>query len=101
MKASSVHSAALRGKCKDLGCIPSYGSGGIMKSPAHKENVNEKLQSVANVADNAVISASFSLASALEARTGLNTQGSGFFTRPVIKPLSAFLTKPSHGHHSL
>ena len=31
-----------------------------MKSPAHKESVNEKLQSVANVADNVVISASFS-----------------------------------------
>ena len=90
MKASSGHFAALRGKCKDLGCIPSYGSGGIMKSPAHKENVNEKLQSVANVADNAVISASFSLASALEARTALNTQGSGFFTRPVINPLPLF-----------
>ena len=72
MKASSGHFAALKGKCKDLGCIPSYGSGGIMKSPAHKENVNEKLQSVANVVDNAVISASFSLASALEARTALN-----------------------------
>ena len=72
MKASSGHSAALRGKCKDLGSIPSYGSGGIMKSPARKENVNEKLRSVANVADNAVISASFSLASALEARTALN-----------------------------
>ena len=101
MKASSGHSAALRGKCKDLGSIPSYGSGGIMKSPAHKESVNEKPHSVANVADNVVISASFSLASAPEARTGLNTQGSGFFTRPVIKPLSAFLTKPSHGHDSL
>ena len=73
MKALSGHFAALKGKCKDLGCIPSYGSGGIMKSPAHKENVNEKLQSVANVADNAVISASLSLASALEARTPLNT----------------------------
>ena len=101
MKALSGHFAALRGKCKDLGCIPSYGSGGIMKSPAHKESENEKLQSAANVADNVVISASFSLASALEARTGLNTQGSGFFTRPVIKPLSAFLAKPSHGHDSL
>ena len=101
MKASSGHFAALKGKCKDLGCIPSYGSGGIMKSPAHKENVNEKLQSVANVADNVVISASFSLASALEARTGLNAQGSGFFTRPVIESLSAFLAKPSHGHDSL
>ena len=69
MKASSGHFAALRGKCKDLGSIPSYGSGGIMKSPAHKESVNEKLQSVANVADNVVISASFSLA---PARAGLN-----------------------------
>ena len=73
MKALSGHFAALKGKCKDLGCIPSYGSGGIMKSPAHKESVNEKLQSVANVADNAVISASLSLASALEARAPLNT----------------------------
>ncbi len=101
MKASTGHCAALKGKCKDLGSIPSYGSGGIMKSPARKENVNEKLRSVANVADNAVISASFSLASALEARTALNAQGSGFFTRPVIKSLSAFLAKPSHGHDSL
>ena len=101
MKASSGHFAALRGKCKDLGCIPSYGSGGIMKSPAHKESVNEKLQSVANVADNVVISASFSLASAREAQSGLNAQGRGFITSPVIKSLSAFLAKPSLGHYSL
>ena len=59
MKALSGHFAASRGKCKDLDSILSYGSGGIMKSPAHKESVNEKLQSVANVADNVVISASF------------------------------------------
>ena len=101
MKASSGHFAALRGKCKDLGSIPSYGSGGIMKSPAHKESVNEKPQSVANVADNVVTNASFSLVSALEARTGLNAQGSGFLARPVIKSLSAFLTKPPHSHDSL
>ena len=67
MKASSGHFAALRGKCKDLGSIPSYGSGGIMKSPAHKESANEKPQSVANVADNVVTNASFSLVSARSA----------------------------------
>ena len=60
MKASSGHFAASRGKCKDLGSILSYGNGGIMRSPAHKESANGKQQSVANVADNVVISANFS-----------------------------------------
>ena len=60
MKASSGHFAVLRGKCKDLGSILSYGNDGIMRSPAHKESANGKRQSVANVAGNVVISANFS-----------------------------------------
>ena len=60
MKASSGHFAALRGKCKDLGSILSYGNDGIMRSLAHKGNANGKQQSVVNVADNVVISANFS-----------------------------------------
>jgi hypothetical protein len=60
MKASSGHFAVLRGKCKDLGSILSYGNDGIMRSPAHKESANGKRQSVANVADNVVIRANFS-----------------------------------------
>jgi len=60
MKASSGHFAALRGRCKDLDSILSYGNDGIMRSLAHKGNANGKQQSVANVADNVVISANFS-----------------------------------------
>ena len=60
MKASSGHFAALRGKCKDLGSILSYGNDGIMRSLAHKGNANGKQQSVVNVADNVVISANLS-----------------------------------------
>ena len=59
MKASSGHFAALRGKCKDLDSILSYGNDGIMRSLAHKGNANGKQQFVANVADNVVISANF------------------------------------------
>jgi len=46
-----------------------------MKSPAHKESVNEKLQSVANVADNVVISASFS--TGISARSANRVKRSG------------------------
>jgi hypothetical protein len=60
MKASSGHFAALRGKCKDLDSILSYGNDGIMRSLAHKGNANGKQQFVANVADNVVISANLS-----------------------------------------
>jgi len=60
MKASSGHFAALRGKCKDLDSILSYGNDGIMRSLAHKGNANGKQQFVANVADNVVISPNLS-----------------------------------------
>jgi len=60
MKASSGHFAALRGRCKDLDSIRSYGNDGIMRNLAHKGNANGKQQSVANDADNVVISANSS-----------------------------------------